>query len=127
MPLFVFDTLQTLWQVRRSSGFKSGALLPDRSWTFWTMTAWDSQASMRAYMTSGSHKRAMPKLMQWCDEASVAHWEQEDTTLPSWSEADRRMRTTGRISKVLHPSAEHAQLRYREPRTSGGGPISPKT
>ena len=46
------------------------------------MTAWDSQESMRRYMTTGSHKKAMPKLMKWCDEASVAHWEQEGDALP---------------------------------------------
>ena len=126
LPAFALHALRTQRQVERASGFKGGALLPDRDWTFWTMTAWESQASMRAYMTNGAHKQAMPKLMQWCDEASVAHWEQEDATLPSWSEADGRMRTTGRVSKVLHPSPAHAQLRYREPRKSGGAPILPK-
>ena len=126
LPWFVVDTMQSLWQVKRSPGFKGGGLLPDRSWTFWTMTAWDSQASMRAYITSGAHKRSMPKLIRWCDEASVAHWEQAEVELPSWTEADKRMRKTGRVSKVLHPSAEHAGLRYREPRVLGGGPIRPK-
>jgi hypothetical protein len=98
-------------------------LLPDRSFTFWTLTAWDSQEDMRNYMTNGSHKKAMPHLMHWCDEASVAHWTQEDEILPSWSETDRRMRTDGRASKVNHPSQHHADLSYREPRTTGGGPI----
>ncbi len=126
MPGFMLHALRTQRQVERAGGFKTGALLPDRQWTFWTMTAWDSQASMRAYMTSGAHKQAMPKLMHWCDEASVAHWEQAEAELPSWTEADRRMRETGRASKVLHPSAEHAALRYREPRVTLSGPISPK-
>ena len=89
LPAFALYTMRSLRQVKRSTGFKGGGLLPDRSWTFWTMTAWDSQTSMRAYMTSGSHKVAMPKLMTWCDEASVAHWEQEERELPSWTEADR--------------------------------------
>jgi hypothetical protein len=61
--------------------------------------------------------------MQWCDEASVAHWEQEEGTLPSWEEADRRMRESGRASKVRYPSAEHASLNYQKPRTSGGKTI----
>ena len=127
VPLFGLHTMQSLRQVRQAPGFERGGLLADRSWTFWTMTAWDSQASMRAYMTSGAHKRAMPKLMHWCDEASVAHWEQERVELPNWGEADRRMRETGRPSKVLHPSAEHAGLRYRAPRTSSGGLITRKS
>ncbi len=78
---------------------------------------------MRRYMTSGAHKRAMPHLMKWCDEASVAHWDQEETALPSWEEADRRMREIGRVSKVNKPSPDHAGLNYRKPRTSGGAAI----
>ena len=123
MPLFAWDTLRSLRQVKRAVGFQEGSLLPDRRFTFWTMTAWDSRESMRRYMTSGAHKAAMPMLMKWCDEASVVHWEQADEKLPTWAEADRRMRTEGRISKVQHPSAGHAGLRYEEPRFTGSGPI----
>lgn len=123
LPLFAVDAFRTQRQVQRAPGFRTGALLPDRKWTFWTMTAWDSAESMRQYMTTGAHKKAMPKLMHWCDEASVAHWQQESDTLPDWTEADRRMRTTGRVSKVRHPSPEHAGLNYQAPRTAGSAPI----
>ena len=123
LPLFVLHTLGTLRQIRKSPGFLHGALLPDRRWTFWTLTAWESQEDMRRYMTTGSHKTAMPHLLDWCDEASVAHWEQPDSPLPSWEEADKRMREQGRASKVRHPSPQHAGLTYAPPRTSGGVPI----
>jgi heme-degrading monooxygenase HmoA len=123
MPLFVWHALRSNRQVRRAQGFLHGALLPDRDRTFWTMTAWESQEAMRGYMTTGGHKKAMPHLMKWCDEASVAHWEQENASLLSWEEADRRMRTTGRASKVRNPSAAHAGLSYREPRTSRAAAI----
>jgi hypothetical protein len=120
LPLFAFHALRSTRQVKKAAGFQSVALLPDRSWTFWTMTAWDERESMRRYMISGAHASAMPHLMHWCDEASVAHWKQEESALPSWEQADRRMRETGRPSKVNHPSADHAALNYRSPRTSGG-------
>ncbi len=80
------------------------------------MTAWENREAMLAFMKSGAHKEAMPKLMEWCDEASVAHWEQEDATLVTWDEADRRMRATGRASKVRHPSPAHEGLQYRGPK-----------
>ena len=123
LPLFALYTWRTLRQVKRSPGFQEGGLLPDRNFTFWTMTAWDSQADMRRYMTAGAHMAAMPKLMEWCDEASVAHWEQTEAALPSWAEADRRMRAEGRVSKVRNPSPQHAGLRYREPRLTAAGRI----
>jgi heme-degrading monooxygenase HmoA len=118
MPMFAIHTLRSLRQVKKAPGFKGGKLLPDRSWTFWTMTMWDERESMRRFMTTGAHKTAMPHLMHWCDEASVANWEQEELTLPSWGEADRRMRKSGRVSKVGNPSAEIAGMNYRSPRTS---------
>src|ERR1700733_7105751 len=76
VPVFVLYMLRSLRQVKKATGFQHGALLADRRWTFWTMTAWDSHESMRQYMTTGSHKNAMPHLLYWCDEASVAHWNQ---------------------------------------------------
>ena len=117
LPFFAIHTFRSLRQVRKAPGFQTGALLNDRSWTFWTMTVCDGQESMRQFMSTGSHKQAMPRLLNWCDEASVTHWEQDGSTLPSWEEADRRMRETGRVSKVRNPSPRHADLNYREPRT----------
>ncbi|MCQ8277763.1 DUF3291 domain-containing protein [Acetobacteraceae bacterium KSS8] len=123
MPAFALQTVSTLRQVKQADGFLEGSLLPDRQWTFWTMTVWRDAAAMRAYMTAGPHRTAMPKLMEWCDEASVVHWEQEDVEAPSWLVADRRMRAEGRPSKVRRPSGGHLTLDYREPRVSRAAPI----
>jgi hypothetical protein len=123
VPLFLFHTFRSLRQVRKAPGFQSGALLADRGWTFWTLTAWDSEESMRAFMTTGAHKRAMPHLLHWCDEASVAHWTQAEAALPSWTQADKKMRDAGRASKVLHPSPQHASLSYRTPRITAAATI----
>jgi hypothetical protein len=125
LPGFFLYAFRAERQVKRAAGFLRGALLPDRDRTFWTMTAWDSEANMRSYMVSGAHKEAMPKLMHWCDEASVAHWTQEEDALPSWGQADERMRKDGRVSKVLHPSGAHGSLSYKTPRTTGSAAIRP--
>jgi heme-degrading monooxygenase HmoA len=127
LPFFAVLTQRSIRQVRRAAGFQVGSLLADRSWTFWTMTTWDSRESMRAYMTSGAHRKAMPHLLKWCDEASVVHWERSQDGLPQWDEADQRMREEGRASKVLHPSPDHAAMNYRKPRIATGGPIHPLT
>jgi len=124
VPLFALYTWRALRQIRRARGFQTGALLADRKWTFWTITAWDSEESMRQFMVSGAHKTAMPHLLEWCDEASVAHWTQPETEVPSWIEADRRMREGGRSSKVKNPSPQHATLSFRAPRTTGGAKIA---
>lgn len=75
---------------------------------FWTMTVWEDEASMRRYMTSGPHRKAMPKLAQWCDEASTVHWTQEEVELPAWEEIQHRMMTQGRLHPVRYPSKNQA-------------------
>jgi hypothetical protein len=87
------------------------------------MTSWDTQEAMRQFMISGPHKTAMTFLLEWCDEASVAHWDQPEATLPSWTIADQRMRESGRPSKVKNPSPHHASLTYRIPRATIGRAI----
>ncbi len=125
LPAFVLRTLPSIRQVRRAPGFRGGALLADRAWTFWTVTAWDDETAMRAYMMAGAHRAAMPSLVRWCDEASVVHWNQPDGTLPSWPDADRRMRAEGRPSKLRAPSPSHAGLAFPPPRASTSRPILP--
>jgi heme-degrading monooxygenase HmoA len=124
MPGFYLHAMATTRQAAAAPGFHAGRLFPDRHRTFWTATLWDDREAMRAYITSGSHLKVMPKLMRWCDEASIAHWEQEHETLPSWQEADTRMRREGRASKVLHPTAAHADMNYAPPRSGDGVPIN---
>jgi hypothetical protein len=71
---------------------------------YWTLTVWRDKAAMRAFMTSGAHRAAMPRLQHWCDEASLSQWEQDSAALPEWREAERRLRREGRVSVVKHPS-----------------------
>lgn len=125
LPAFGVHAVRTRQQCAHAAGFQRGALLMDRNWTFWTLTQWDSQQSMRAYMASGDHKAVMPSLMRWCDEASVAHWNSTADTLPTWAECDGRMRTEGRISKVRNPSPQHADMSFRAPRTTNTNEILP--
>ena len=125
LPRFVFHTLKSIRQVRLSNGFKKGALLPDRRLTFWTMTVWDSQSNMRLYVSNGSHVEAMRHLMNWCDEASVVHWEQAHDLMPSWRDADLRMRREGRPSNVTAPSHHHSILSFDQVRPGRAMPISP--
>ena len=125
LPAFALHALRTARQVRAAPGFRGGSILRDRNWALWTLTAWDGPESMRAYMGSGAHRAAMPHLQHWCDEASVVHWEEPGDALPSWPEADERMRALGRTSRVRHPSPQHATLSYRPPRFGGAAPLRP--
>src|SRR4051812_2517610 len=83
-------------QMVKHSKFIKGKTLMDKKLTFWTMTLWPSEADMRAYRNTDAHKKAMPKLQSWCDEAAIVHWQQDGSDLPDWMEAAGRMRREGR-------------------------------
>jgi len=104
-------------QARRSKGNLGLKLLRDANQTFWTLTAWQGEEDMRSFMMGGSHRRAMPKLLDWCDEASVAHWKQAASDLPGWDQAHRKIVEQGRPSKVRFPSNDHIARRIPEPRS----------
>lgn len=116
IPQFVWQALKTARQAERSSGFVGGRLLREARNTFWTLTAWEDEMAMRAYRNGGAHRFVMPRLLEWCDEASVAHWNQDDAELPDWPEAYRRMVEAGRASKVNHPSPAQVSNQIATPR-----------
>ena len=104
-PAFAISTFVSVRQIRRASGFLGGYLAGDPGRGSWTVTVWEDDAAMMAFRNAGAHQRAMPKLLAWCDEASVAHWSQEGASVPGPELAFERMRQHGRVSKVRFPSA----------------------
>lgn len=121
LPQFGYYTWVSARQLKLAAGFLEGQLAYGGQRSFWTLTVWRDQQAMRAYRNTGAHMRAMPKLLEWCDEASVVNWEQEASELPTNEEAQKRMVAEGRLSKVRHPSQAHAagQIQKGPPPQSG--------
>ncbi len=104
---FIWYAQRSQAQALRAEGC-FGAQVRRHQGAFWTLTSWRDQAAMRAFMLSGAHRTVMPKLVSWCDEASLAHWTQEGTELPPWSEGEKHLAASGRTSLVAYPSPAHA-------------------
>ena len=73
-------------------------------------TLWTDEAAMKSFTVCGVHRTIMPKLLEWCDEASVARWTQDSSQEPTWEEVHQRMQRDGRASKVNHPSEAHRRF-----------------
>ena len=108
VPGFAWYTWQSQRQLARSPGFLGGSVSTGPALAFWTASAWTDETAMKGFRDAAWHKRAMPKLLEWCDEASVARWSQEGAALPDRNAMLERMTTAGRTSKVRHPTAAHA-------------------
>lgn len=104
-----------MMQARRTEGNLQTLTIKDRGLTFWTITVWRNQEAMRAFRNSGSHKAAMPKLSEWCDEATYIHWEQEPDSAPDLKNAYERLVSQGVVSRVKYPSSNHAARTFPVP------------
>lgn len=112
-PAFFVASIRSALQARRAKGNLAVSVLREARNTFWTRSLWTDAAAMKSFMVSGAHRTIMPRLLEWCDEASVAHWTADSADKPPWEEAYHRMQRDGRTSKVNHPS--EAQCRFDIP------------
>ena len=101
---FVRANESSVKQLTSIKGFLAGKELIDKHLTFWTLTMWEDESSMRSFRNSTAHKKAMQKLPVWCNEASYFHWTQSELTLPGWNLASQRLFEEGKLSKVRYPS-----------------------
>ena len=110
LPAFLREAQASAAQAGRSAGFISGALLVEGRMVFWTRTAWEGEDAMKAYRDAAAHRTVMPKLVDWCDEAAVAHWEGEPVS--DWDAIYARMAAEGRSSRVRRPTAAHMAKQF---------------
>ncbi len=120
LPFFVLHANRTIAQIRKADGFVAGAVRRDAELSFWTLTVWRDEHAMRAYGASGAHRKAVPHLADWADQASVGHWSQPGRNLPAWADAVRRLREDGRPLTLRHPVPDQAGQRFAEPRMTDG-------
>jgi hypothetical protein len=107
---FVRATRAISEQCGAAPGFIHGAVVAEGRLVFWTRSAWESVDAMKAFRDSGVHRETMPKLLDWCDEASVAQWPGEAET--DWDAIYTRMAEEGRSSRLRNPTPAHAAKRF---------------
>lgn len=103
---FVWHSRRSARQAEASAGCRGVRLRKTSGLAFWTLTGWDSEDAMKAFRGRSPHREIMAKLPHWCDEAAVGHWIHQGDELPSWEAGVERLAAEGRLSRVLHPSAE---------------------
>ena len=121
LPPFFVAAFRSVLQARGAKGNLAVSTLREAHNTFWTRSLWADEAAMKSFMESGAHGAVMPKLLEWCDEASVVRWTQDCAQEPTWKEAHRRMQRDGRASRVSHPSEAHRRFYVAAPQVRSSG------
>lgn len=109
LPAFARETRVIADQARAAPGFLGGGILAEGWMVFWTHTAWESEAAMKAFRDSAAHRASMPKLQDWCDEARVGHWDGELES--DWAHIYARMVSDGRATRLKRPNKAHQENR----------------
>jgi heme-degrading monooxygenase HmoA len=99
-------------ELKKSTGLIKGMELIDKNLTFWTITMWEDEESMRNFRGCTSHKYAMQQLSRWCNEASYHHWMQDDIEFPNWDAVSEKLYSQGRLTKVKHPSKAQIENKF---------------
>lgn len=107
---FARETRAIAAELAQAPGFLGGAVLAEGRLVFWTRSTWESANAMKAFRDSGVHRVSMPKLIDWCDEASVAQKTGEAMT--DWDAIYAHMAAHGRSSRVRKPTRAHQEKRY---------------
>lgn len=116
LPKFFWRAVPSTQQAKSAPGNLGVELLNDSNFAHWTKTLWKDEASMRAYMMSGAHRRAMQVFQELADEGVVTHYQAD--ALPTWKEAHQRLVESGRFTNMKRPSADHLARRIPPPRSA---------
>jgi hypothetical protein len=119
-PFCMLHANRTIAQIRKTDGFVAGAVKRDADLVFCTLTVWRDGHAMRAYTASFAHRKAIPHVVDWADEASVGHWTQPGSDLPDWPEAVRRLREEGHPLTLRYSAANRTGQRFAAPKMTSG-------
>lgn len=102
---FIWLSMRCWWQAWRARGNIASRVRQAGPFEYWTLTVWQDQRSLTAFVSGSPHRSAMPRLSQWCDESSSAHWTVvEPDERPTWRAAALALGRYGRIHRVAAPS-----------------------
>ena len=92
VPSFLIQTSRIARQLERSPGL-IGYSLNARLFTgrFWTLSVWDDESSLQAFVNAAPHVETMPALIRQMGPTRFVRWTVLGTHIPvRWDEALRR-------------------------------------
>ncbi len=110
LALFFWHTLRSSRQAEKSPGFLGGQMLIGKGHTYWTLTLWQDEASVKSYRNTGNHRaamRGMKVLDRFCSEAGTYGRPHVGLELPDLGEILDELNARGRFFDLSRPSAAH--------------------
>ncbi|MEP7264803.1 MAG: hypothetical protein ABI772_09900 [Bacteroidota bacterium] len=115
LPKFMWYAAKASKQAVAADGIIAEKTFKDRGLVFWTCSIWEDEQKMLNYMRSGAHKKAMPYLQHWCNEARTGRTIINTKEFPSSKEMAHILMQHGKASKLLQPNENHLKQIFPEP------------
>lgn len=112
---FFESAVAVVEQARQAQGNLAADVLADSDHTFWTRTVWESRELMNGFVGSEPHRRTMPRIDGWCDEATFVDWDQSGPHVPSWQEGYERLTRDGEVTALTNGTAAHHSRQFPPP------------
>ncbi|WP_306643549.1 DUF3291 domain-containing protein [Sanyastnella coralliicola] len=90
LPMFLFHALRSGAQAQKAKGNRMFEVKNESWHTHRTLSVWESEKSLRQYVMSGAHLKAMKNTSKLARSATSTHWYSEYP--PSWEEAVKTLR-----------------------------------
>jgi hypothetical protein len=116
---FVGAAFAVVQQAQSSDGNLASDLLADADNVYWTSTAWRTawrdRDAMNAFVGTEPHLSTMPRIDDWCDEATFVDWDQPSADLPGWQTRYERLVADGQVTKLSNSSDAHETRDFPAP------------
>jgi heme-degrading monooxygenase HmoA len=112
---FFTHAAAVLEQAMKSDGNLGADALAEAHDAWWSVTAWQARAQMKAYVDAEPHRSTEALLDHLCDEATFVDWEQASPELPDWQTSWRHLVGDGHSATLSHPSPANQTRAFPAP------------
>jgi quinol monooxygenase YgiN len=112
---FFTAAVAAIEQAQKSTGNLGADALADANNAWWSVSAWQDRAPMRAFVNSEPHLGISKRLDHFCDEATFVDWAQASPALPDWQTSWRHITADGQAATLTQPSPANSTLAFPPP------------
>jgi quinol monooxygenase YgiN len=115
---FFVASVAVIEQAKAASGSLGVDAMAENNDVWWTVSAWQDRAAMRAFVAAEPHHSVIPRVDEFCDEATFVDWEQDSAELPAWDISYARLVAEGQSAALTDASPANQDRSFPPPPAS---------
>jgi hypothetical protein len=112
---FFTHAVASIEQATKSAGNLGTDAIAEAHNAWWSVTSWQTRASMEAFVNADPHLSTEGLLDELCDEATFVDWEQDSADLPDWRTNWQHLVADGQSATLTNASAANQTRAFPAP------------